>query len=975
MTLSPTSLADLRTDLQRAVGDVYRIERELGAGGMSQVFLAVEQSLNRQVVIKVLPPEMTTEVSAARFKREMEVTAQLQHPHVLPILSAGARENLLYYVTPYIAGETLRHRLKRDGAFPIAVASRIIREIADALSYAHRQGVVHRDIKPENIFLEDDHAILADFGVARAIVAATTGTSAGLTGIGMSVGTPGYMAPEQVSGDPNIDARADIYALGVVGYEMVAGHPPFIATSAHALAAAHLTTAPIPLGEVRADTTQELNDAIARALAKDPDDRFQTAAAFRDALDASSSGTPPAHSIARKRGRLIGMAAAVVLLIGAAAGGLFWKNRAPATLDANLLAIAPFDVFSADLQLWKEGLVDVLARNIDGAGPLRTVSPSVVIRRWKGRADRESARALAQQTGARLAVFGSLEKYGGDSVRAVVTLLDAKSGNAVADIRRNEAVSRMDRLVDSLTVGLLRELGRTHPVGAVRLAGIGSSSLPALKAFLQGEQYHRRTEWDSALVNYEQAISLDPNFALALHRAANVRGWLNGIADSVSVAYQQRASANLRGLAPRESLFILMDSLGRSIRGNDSVTASRFRRYFAIADLVSARYPNDAEAWFSVGEARFHYGTRFGREQSRYGMLEAFDRSIAADSGFAPAYLHAIELAYELGGVETGLRYVKAYNALASGDVHAGAMRLVAQVTDPATARLPATGTMIDTVSAAVLQRVGTAIGMLTDSAESAVRVARRFSVRRRDGFIGGADSVATTLFKTNVLDYRGHPAEVRKLLMEHRDTKYLKYGIEPVFFAAFMRLWPEDTLRALMAAMAKDTNSFRQAQVALVSGDTAKFASVKALYASDTARAFRHRTVSTFVDARWALLRGDTSRALALMESVPDSIIDDQGMRLAKAELLMARGKNREALRAVRDLFHCPCALRVYLALARGRAAERVGEKEIAIESYALVADAWQNADPELKRFVDEAKAGLRRLGTDENQPRVLKL
>ena len=972
-------MADLRTDLQRAVGDVYRIDRELGAGGMSQVFLATEQSLNRQVVIKVLPPEMTTEVSAARFKREMEVTAQLQHPHVLPILSAGAREGLLYYVTPYISGETLRHRLQRERALPVSVACRLTREIADALSYAHRQGVVHRDIKPENIFLEEDHAILADFGVARAIVAASSATTtAGLTGIGMSVGTPGYMAPEQVSGDPNIDARADIYALGVVAYEMVAGHPPFTGKSMHALAAAHLTTPPIPLGEVRADTPQDLNDAVARALAKNPEDRFQTAAEFRDALD-TSSGARQGYAAPRKRSWLVAAVAAAVVLIAATAGGFFWKNRAPDKLDDNLLAIAPFDVLSTDLQLWKEGLVDVLARNIDGAGPLRTVSPSVVIRRWSGRADRESARALAQQTGARLAVFGQLEKYGVDSVRATVTLLDAQTGAPTADIRRLESGARMDRLVDSLTVALLRELGRTHPVGAVRLAGIGSSSLPAMKAFLQGEQYHRRTAWDSALTNYERAIALDSTFALALHRAANVRGWVSGIGDSISVSYQNRAARYLQGLAPRESLFILMDSISRSLAVRDTGAPQRYRRLFAITDLVAARYANDGEAWHNVGEMRYHYGTLFGRVQPRSSILEAFDRAIAADSGFAPAYIHAIELAYELGGTQHGLRYAKAYNALASSDVHAAAIRLVAQVTDPKTARLPQTDTLIDTMSAAGVQRAFTVLNLLTDSAESAIRVARRNRIKRRDGFVGGGDSLQSAMWPlVNQLEYRGHPAEIRQILMKLEGSEHQRYGNGPLFTAAFLTLWPADTLNILLDRMAKDPNAWIRAGVAISRGDTAQFETVKKLYASDTAtpqRVARYRILSTFIDARKARLAGDTARALALMESVPDSLIEDPAMRLAKAEALLGSGKDRAALNTVRNLFQCPCALRVLLALARGRAAEKVGERDLAVESYMVVADAWQNADPELRHFVEEAKAGLRRLGTDEKQRRVLKL
>ncbi len=209
--------SDLRDQLQATLGNAYRLERELPPGGMRRLFLATERSLDRQVVIKLLPPEYASEVSAARFQREVTLTAHLQHPHILPILSAGSRDGLLYYVMPYVEGESLRQRLEREGKLPIAAAVQILREVADALSRAHEAGVVHRDIKPENILLQRDHALLADFGVARALHEAAGGQR--LTDTGMGLGTPGYMAPEQLAGERNVDARANVYALAVVGYE------------------------------------------------------------------------------------------------------------------------------------------------------------------------------------------------------------------------------------------------------------------------------------------------------------------------------------------------------------------------------------------------------------------------------------------------------------------------------------------------------------------------------------------------------------------------------------------------------------------------------------------------------------------------------------------------------------------------------------------------------------------------------------
>src|SRR5215472_4116222 len=275
----------LRARLESSLGDAYRIERELPPGGMSRLFLATERSLNRKVVIKLLPPEYASEVSAARFQREVTLTAQLQHPHILPIFAAASKGGLLYYVMPYVEGESLRQRLTRDGRLPVSTAVQILREIADALARAHEAGVVHRDIKPENILLQRDHALLADFGVARALHEATGG--ARLTDTGTGLGTPAYMAPEQLAGDRNVDARADVYALAVVGYEMLAGTAPFAGPTPQAVAAAHFASAPRPLTQLRPDVPQWLSGAIGKALAKEPGQRFATAADFRDALTAA----------------------------------------------------------------------------------------------------------------------------------------------------------------------------------------------------------------------------------------------------------------------------------------------------------------------------------------------------------------------------------------------------------------------------------------------------------------------------------------------------------------------------------------------------------------------------------------------------------------------------------------------------------------------------------------------------------------
>jgi eukaryotic-like serine/threonine-protein kinase len=230
--LSHPPVSDLQERVQAAVGSGYRVERELGGGGMSRVFLATEVALDRAVVIKLLAPELTSDLLATRFRREFQVTAVLgQHPHILPVLSTGTNGGLLYFITPYIEGESLRHRLRRDRKLPVEDAVRILAELGSALAFAHEKGIVHRDLKPENVLLADGHAILADFGISAVLARPHTPPPGGepprLTEGGLAVGTPGYMSPEQAAGDADIDGRSDIYSLAVIGYEMLTGAPPF----------------------------------------------------------------------------------------------------------------------------------------------------------------------------------------------------------------------------------------------------------------------------------------------------------------------------------------------------------------------------------------------------------------------------------------------------------------------------------------------------------------------------------------------------------------------------------------------------------------------------------------------------------------------------------------------------------------------------------------------------------------------------
>ncbi|HEU4989656.1 MAG: protein kinase [Gemmatimonadota bacterium] len=282
---------DIRDQLQATLGTSYTLERELGGGGMSRVFVAEENALQRKVVVKVLPPELTAGVNVDRFKREILLAAKLQHPHIVPVLASGETNGLPYYTMPFVEGESLRVKLARDGACSITDAISVLRDVARALAYAHERGIVHRDIKPENVLLSGGSATVTDFGIAKAISASRTqAPNATLTQIGTSIGTPAYMAPEQAAADPATDHRADLYAFGCMAYELLTGRPPFVGRTPQKLLAAQMGEAPQPILELRPDTPPELAEIVMRCLAKDADHRPQSATEVVRVLDSVTSG-------------------------------------------------------------------------------------------------------------------------------------------------------------------------------------------------------------------------------------------------------------------------------------------------------------------------------------------------------------------------------------------------------------------------------------------------------------------------------------------------------------------------------------------------------------------------------------------------------------------------------------------------------------------------------------------------------------
>jgi serine/threonine-protein kinase len=968
--------------LAERLADRYRIERELGRGGMATVYLAHDLRHDRRVALKVLHAELSRALGPERFLQEIRLAARLQHPHLLSVHDSGDADGTLWFNMPFVEGRSLRERLTREHQLPLDDALRIGHEAARALDYAHRHAVIHRDNKPENILLtEDGDTLVADFGVGRALGAG--GQDDRLTETGIVVGTPAYMSPEQSTGERELDGRSDIYSLGCVLYEMLAGEPPFTGPTVQAIVARRLSESPRPLVATRDTSPRAVEAIVSLALARSPADRFATAGAMVDALESARHAAPAAATVraaaARPPSRARKAATIALILggVGAAAVGLLrMRSPAPSALDASLVAVAPFEVLAPSLSLWREGLVDLLSRNLDGAGPLRAVPPTTVIRRGEGRADAESAAERGRRTGAGLALYGSLLTAGRDSVRLRATLYDVGAQRTVEELQADDAADRVDRAADSLTLRVLRAIGRTRAIGAVRLAPFSSTSLPALKAFLQGEQYFRHTKWDSASTYYQRAITLDSGFALALRRESYVLGWIRTGYDSLSNAYALAAGARNRGLSSRDSLLILGDSLMSSLFRTgpfaihaDSAWGARLRRTFATAETLTERYPDDPEAWFLLGEAAAHFGPYAGRRAEE--VSDAFNRVIALDSAFAPAYIHAIEAAAG-DGASALKEYLRPYLALDPKEHEAEGDRLVLALLDSAVtaADVPR---LAAPVSLDALFEATSVLSHLADSAELNVALMRVTRRRPPSGNTPFSRQVIMDMSTGQRLMAWGHLAQAYPLLRD-KDTTWVWAD------AALIGAIPPDTAAAVFRRRLAGPvdqrliESFpwwagRRDTASLTLAATRADSAVR-LGGDPTTRS-RARYAGTSAAAYLALARRDTAAALErLLALQPDGCPGCYLDRLTLAQLLAARGRDQEAWSIV-SADHAsftinPFPTAILWVLLRGRVAERLGDQATALRSYGWVAGMWRKPDAVLEPYAAEARAGLERLSAE---------
>jgi TolB-like protein len=623
---------------------------------MATVYLAEDLKHRREVAVKVLRPELATHLGPERFLREIRVTAQLQHPHILPVLDSGELAGFVWYTMPRVRGEALRSRIMREKQLPIEDAVLIARQVASALGHAHGRGIVHRDIKPENILLDGDQAVVADFGIARALTAASDEK---LTETGLSIGTPAYMSPEQAAGSQDVDARSDLYSLGCVLYEMLAGQPPFTAPSAQGLLARHALD-PVPsLRTVRATVPPAVERVVAKALAKVPADRFATAEQFAAALSAPSTTVEASSERVGARRWWLAPAAAVIGLAGAAA--VMWpKLHATGSRvipSASVIAVLPFSPSVADTGLERLGrdLVLTLSPTLDGVGDIRTVDAHTVLSQSANplaTSSLERDRAVGRLLGAGSVLHGSVLRVG-PNVRLDVGLFTSDSATPLARVSVTASPDSIEALTNAVTWSLLPQIWRRGTPPSPSLDGtLRTKSIAALRAFLEGERALVENRWDHATVSYGRAIEADSAFWLAYARYAYVLGWRGRPVDST---IENALMSHRAALPERERL-----QLETSLNASDDL--SRARR-------ITERFPSNWFARMQYADNLVHSGPLLGHTRAE--ARAALEETLRLNPLFVPGWEHLMMKVLEDHDTLASARVLNALTRLTAGPAFA----------------------------------------------------------------------------------------------------------------------------------------------------------------------------------------------------------------------------------------------------------------------------------------------------------------
>jgi DNA-binding SARP family transcriptional activator/TolB-like protein len=757
--------------LTRSVASRYKVERQLGEGAMAVVALAHDLRHNRRVAIKVLRPELSSLMGPERFLREIDIAAGLMHPHILPLHDSGEADGLLYYVMPYVEGESLRGRLEREHRLAVVEALHIGREIADALVYAHHRGFVHRDIKPENILLGGGHALVADFGIARALGSVEQLVSAGGTG------TPAYMSPEQVTGESPIDERTDIYALGCVLYEMLSGEPPFAGTTPEETLALRLTHPVRRISLVRDEVGPELENAIHKALARSPADRFSRVSEFANALDAASIAvrpveseleqkTPVEHRRPRARANRWSLIGAGVLLLVTALATFRDRNPSRVTArESDPVAVLPFRVVGGDsiLSGLGEGIVDLLTTRLSAGAGLHVIDPRTTLAAWHRSVSPERPELgqqemveLAGDLGARRVITGSIVRAV-SNVTLAASLLGVPDGSVRAQASLTGEADSLVSLVDRLTAELLSlEAGEAEH----RLAGLTSTSLLALRQYLEGQALYRRLAFDRARDHYRAALELDSTFALAAMGLTMSLGWGHTRYTAEFLERVARLAWTYRSRMGAPDQLRLRAQLGAHY---PEWTPPRDQ--VAFLDSAVGILPTDPELWQEYGHVLFISGSHLGIPHWRERSRAAFHRAIALDSSSLEARNHLVRLSVEAGDSST-LRELGDYFSRVPFEAAEMVAWLVAATRADTGSRAPPRQ-RLGRLGEQTLRRIvieGTSFGMGLEDADSAVAILLQHSA-------SAAERTRALMMVREFASNRGRPSEALRALQELRGS------------------------------------------------------------------------------------------------------------------------------------------------------------------------------------------------------------
>lgn len=610
-------MAELLETLTEALGETYTFERELHGGAMSRLFVANDKILGRRVAVKVLSHELAAEIKTERFRLEIQVAARLQHPHIVPLLQSGEVRGILYYTMPFIEGESLRSRLDREGALPLPEALRILRHIASAISYAHRNGVVHRDIKPDNVLLTDEFALVADFGVARALSASTNQTDSRLTSSGVALGTPTYMAPEQALADPEIDHRADIYAFGVMAYEVLTGAPPFKGKSAQATLAAHVVQAPDPIESKREGIPPAIAAMVMQCLEKKPSDRPQTAGdlipVFDTATASQSNPTLTATAASRaaaapkkKMWPWIAAVAAAAIVVAVAWSATVRMRGGPAN-DFTSVAVLPLVNVSGNPadEYFSDGMTDELANALAKLPGVKVASRTSAYS-FKGKD------ATVEDIGKALNVNTVLEgtvKRDGPKLKVTAQLTSVKDGLSLwrqsYERDSGDVFQVQDDVAAAIAQSLKVQLG--NRAATFSSDSRGTQNPTAYDDYLRGKYFFNARGADNlrrAIAYFDSAAAHDPQFARAYAASATAYALLPEYTDSPPANVSQRAhDAASRALALDSTSAEALTGLGLAEvhDWNFPAADAAYRRALAF----NPDYPT-ANQWY--GELLFHTG-------------------------------------------------------------------------------------------------------------------------------------------------------------------------------------------------------------------------------------------------------------------------------------------------------------------------------------------------------------------------------